>query len=388
MNKGRLAAVLMLLALDAGCEVDGDGADGGARDVGLPDFGTPDRWSYDYALPDAGPQDLAPLGPWTAEVVSPAATRLVAIALNSGGQPRVAFEDQAARKVMLAERAASWSVQEVAEGRNPSLALDSGGQPHLSLARAYGNVFAVQYAQRPGSAWSVEDVDDSSWFGEFSALAVDGTGRAHVSYFNPDTQQRWYARREGAGWSVELLDTYDPDLDDRVGEHSAIAVDSTGNPRVVWAKSEASTDYKLKQARYDGAVWHFDLVDRATYVWVYVAMDIDSLDFAHVCYFDIVNHQLRYARETAAGWSAQTVAPVGIWSTFCDIAVGGDGNARIVFNESDQGTVNFARFDGSRWTVEVVDRGRYCALELDGADRPHLVYHDADPDVLKYAVPR
>jgi hypothetical protein len=382
-----IAAVLLL----AGCpEQEGTGLDGGSSaDRSLPDLNRPDSWSYDYRRPDAGAPDLTPLGPWNAEVVTEQASFGASIALDSSGQPRIAYHDPVTETLRLAERVGSWSSEEIEQrGRAPLLAQSGAGELHAVFARDHGGVFAVRYARRSGADWSAEEVDDSSWFSASVGFAVDGAGRAHVSYQEPEAQRLYYARRDGAAWRVELIDDYDPELDDRVGEGSAVAVTPAGDPIIAYAKSEEGTSYKLKLARYEGGAWRFEQLDGATYVWVHVDLALDAAGQAHLCYFDVDNHRLRYARESAAGWSYETVASVGIWSVHCAIAVGADGHARVVFNDSDQGTVNLARFDGSRWNVEVIDRGRYVDLALDGSGRPHVVYHDADPDLLKYAVPQ
>ena len=68
-----------------------------------------------------------------------------------------------------------------------AIALDSSGQPHIAYWKrpdrfninARG---AVNYAFREGDEWVIQPVDDQAFVGNFDSLAVDGNDNLHLSH--------------------------------------------------------------------------------------------------------------------------------------------------------------------------------------------------------------
>jgi hypothetical protein len=74
----------------------------------------------------------------------------------------------------------SWQpAQHLDHGSGPvSIALDAGGNPHLSYRDQY---YELKYAYRDTYGWHFIHVDDT---GSYGSLAVDAAGRAYISYFS------------------------------------------------------------------------------------------------------------------------------------------------------------------------------------------------------------
>ena len=62
----------------------------------------------------------------------------------------------------------------------------------------------------------------------------------------------------------------------------------------------------------------------------------------------------------------------------CSLALDSQGNPHIAYFDNDYGALRYAAYDGTAWTVTVVDSsgwvGEHCSLTLDANDRPHISY--------------
>jgi hypothetical protein len=84
-----------------------------------------------------------------------------------------------------------------------SLALDADNLPHIAYAeQSLSDHTILKYARRDGATWTTETVDDGTLgddtvdAGYFPSIAVDGDGRAHISYnrrVDVDTEELMYA---------------------------------------------------------------------------------------------------------------------------------------------------------------------------------------------------
>jgi hypothetical protein len=83
------------------------------------------------------------------------------------------------------------------EMRDRSLRLDNDGHPHI----VYGGEF-LYYAYYDGSSWHYETVDNTLDVGAYAALALDGKGLAHISYYDNTNTDLKYAHQDDSGWHI------------------------------------------------------------------------------------------------------------------------------------------------------------------------------------------
>ena len=118
-------------------------------------------------------------------------------------------------------------------------------------------------------------------------------------------------------------------------------------------------------------------------------MQLDNDDLEHIMFVDAETGRLRYARNSATGWTVETL--------FTDVAPSlrslsyvrtPDGRDHICFQDLANHLV-YATNDSGTWARETVDQdghvGNYCSLALDSAGLAHISYQDYDLKDLKYA---
>jgi hypothetical protein len=291
------------------------------------------------------------IGTWHTEVVAPVGTASLwaytSIAVDAGGAPQIVYYDDNQDALRLAAKSnGAWLTETVDSGAGgitaffPSIAVDSSGKPHVSYmfnqgSSASGN---LRYAVKSGSAWSVQTVDTDGNTGFHTSIAVDSSGRPHISYVrypapgNLSSSILKYATRASvtAAWTIEDVDSSVPVT------HTAIALDATGVPQISY--HDWDNGYLLYATRGGGS-WTIASVDRTANVGRYSSIAVAPTGTPHISYYDITNQRLKYATLGAQGWTNEVVDSAGAVGSYSDIALDPSGRPHISYYDS---TVPFA----------------------------------------------
>jgi len=198
----------------------------------------------------------------------------------------------------------------------PSLALDKSGNPHISygfetLDPSKLNPHCLKHATWTGSAWNTEIVDSTDTYGPYNSLALDSSGNPHIIYFNGHTLM--YAKKTGMGWVTTAVDS------DCSLWAASLALDAAGNPHIC---------YSSKYARWTGSAWKIETVN----VGRITTFALDTNGNPHIY------SGSKYAKWTGTEWAIVVYkdGPRGVYS----IAVDPAGNPHIIFGNCS---------DGSEW---------------------------------------
>ncbi len=151
-------------------------------------------WSFGQVTHSAGFNDKAP-----------------SLALDGAGKAHLAWEVGAAMADpeigYATDAGGAWITTTLTANADhdtsPCLAVDGNGQVHVAYEHFDGTRYHIHYVSNAGGAWATSVVASAPVQGAFlaandHALAVDGAGYVHVTYFADDgsDDEVWYARSD------------------------------------------------------------------------------------------------------------------------------------------------------------------------------------------------
>ena len=275
-----------------------------------------------------------------------------------------------------------------------SLALDDDGYPHIGYYVEYIDVTIQQnlrYAYQDATGWYTQTVDSSGRVGNHPSLALDSGGYPHISYRDIDNQDLKYAYLDATGWySV----TVDSSVD--VGYFTSLDLDSQDHPHVVYNSGDDPYDPGvLHYANFDGSAWDIQAVP----IDGDPACSPSSIDIAdngdvHLVYYDYTNGHLRYAYYDEIDWQTALVDSEidpkerGMYSS---LALDQGGYPHIgYYNAKDGNLKHIYKSSAGTWIPDnpnyyPYDVGRYTSLGIDGYGYVHISAYDATNENLVYA---
>jgi fibronectin type 3 domain-containing protein len=188
---------------------------------------------------------------WIAETIASGALWFgnTSSVLTSSGNAHISFIDSSLpRRLFWANNlSGTWEVNCVDEdGRDPSIALDSIGNPHIAYVAA-----EIKYARFDGTSWQIQTLTDG--FGlsgpkEYPSMKLDLADHPHISFgfYNWDTDKDVvsYIYFDGVEWLYSLIDSND-------SFYPSLALDKGGFPHVSYRSVRNGLDY-LKHAYIKG----------------------------------------------------------------------------------------------------------------------------------------
>jgi hypothetical protein len=361
----------------------------GADDVTALDAQPPALRSYLAAL---APANLATALAWQIETVdnSGSVGLYTSLALDSAGHPHIGYYDDGNGDLSYATYdGATWHNQLVYgasdSGSHVSLALDASDHPHFVFLRSWSPVANyLKYASYDGSTWHFQDVEVGGPLDAYlyTSLALDSTGRPHVSYYSFGSADLVYARLDTGGWYTSTVDAVGD-----VGKYTSLALDSNDRPHIAYF-NETGDD--LKYAYHSGRGWQVMTLDNNDILGQHTSLALDSNDRPHISYYGTYPFQgLKYAHFDGSAWHRVPIDGTADVGTYTSLALDGKDRPHISYYDEDNQDLKLAYFDGTLWHTEVVDDGgmvgSYTSLALDGAGQPHISYYDETRSALKYA---
>ncbi len=318
------------------------------------------------------------------EAVTWASQQSIGLALTAAGQPRLVYpavlpEDDGGIALRYAAwDGQTWQLSTVAgetDGEFVSLALDDGDTPHVGFAESGDLYYAIWLAE----TWVVEAVDaGSDTVGDYISLALDATGVPHIAYEDFSNGALRYAWRAGPGWQSEQVDV------GFSGAGSSLAIDSNGEPHISYIHDFG---FKIRHAHKDDGAWQIQQPYQAPpseFINGTTSLGLDGAGRPHIAFTVERNingvNALLYARWDGAQWVVETLDRSGDVGEHNSLAVDAAGNAHIAYDDATFGDARYVAW-APRWRITPVETGstaRGAAVALYD-DLPALsAYRDAD----------
>jgi hypothetical protein len=331
------------------------------------------------------------------------------LALDGSGNPRISYHESTNEDLqyawcdMACDDTTNWDSIIVDSsgdvGRHSSL-YDSSGTSHISY---YDETTVddgdLKYAtcnsgcDTPGN-WTTETVDSTDDVGLDTSLALDGGGNPHISYFDATSLNLKYAFKSGGSWNIVTVDSLGT-----VGQYTSLALDGSGNPRISYHGNSTLKYAWCDTVCDDSGNWTAITVDSsASDVGEFTSLALNSSGNPRISYASFpspTNGDLKYAScdagcDIPGNWTTETVDSTGNTGWDTSLALDSIENPHIAYYRFDLGNLRYAKHNGNNWELEDVDTigdvGEFCSLALDSNDDPHISYYDFDLEDLKYAL--
>lgn len=322
---------------------------------------------------------------------------LTSIALDSGGVPHVSYYDQTHFCLKYASASGGFWSTEVVDvgnvGAYNSLALGADNVPRISYTSydpVQQVVNGVKYAYWNGAGWTTQFVQAASNVGMYTSLAVNNQNQPRITYYDGGAGTLKYAAYDGSTWNIQTVDT------GNTGLYSSLKLDSNGYPRIAY-HDEANGI--LRYAAWDGTAWHYTTVDASPEVGAHPSLALTRANDPIIAYFDSTNADLKVAMFYDNIWHVGAVDTGGIIGFGNALALDPDTDLpRIAYASGDPATdtnLKFAYWNGQAWQIETVDQpdvvGEFPSLALEPLGEykgaPMISYYDRTNGDLKFAAP-
>ena len=276
-------------------------------------------------------------------------------------------------------------------GEYTSLALDSSGKAHISYWD--GTNGDLKYATNATGSWTTATIDSSGNLGQYTSIALDSSGKIHISYYDSTNEDLKYATNVSGSWQTTTVDSSGD-----VGQYSSIALDSSGKAHISYYDG-SNTD--LKYATNVSGSWVTETVDDGykdqwgyANAGQYSSIAIDRLDKVHISYYfyDSYDKDLKYATNVTGSWVKTGVTSMSSYSEaggqYSSIAVDKSGKAYISYY-GVYSYLKYATNASGSWQTTTVDSsgdvGQYSSIALDSSGKAHISYYDYTNGNLKHA---
>lgn len=252
---------------------------------------------------------------------------------------------------------------------------------------------AISVAAQADHSWQIETVKNSGGadVGGYAALAIDSSGNLHVAYYDYTHRSLLYSFRakNDKQWQTTQVDGKG------AGTYVSLAVDTAGQPHLAY---NSIYEDGLHYATWDGRQWKRQIID-SEHVNYYTCIRLDKDGHPRISYYlyhapdkSYLLH-LKFASFDGTKWTIETVDKRIETGKFNSVAVDAEGYPHIAYSHVALGDLLYAAWDGARWNFGDVDSRRshddYVgignSIALDRSGSSHIAYLDFTRNLVKYA---
>lgn len=161
------------------------------------------------------------------------------------------------------------------KGGDSRIALNTAGQPRIAYTDVLGHQLLIAYSNNQGASWTTQTIDTTSVQFQWPSLAYDTSNLPHVAYLDSGPVDLKYARGPIESWSTQTVDAAGS-----TGLYPSLALDIQNRPIISYYDN---TDRVLRCAWYDGSTWRKLSLDTAFYTGMNssIAVNGNRIDIAY-----------------------------------------------------------------------------------------------------------
>lgn len=343
---------------------------------------------------------------------SPQVGRFASLALDSNGNPRIAYYDEANGALKFAysqDRGYTWIPAFTVATFGPATVADGDLEnPTIEQTLQPYTRFPVDPTSKLHGADSIgQSVAQETGVGGYTSIAVDSQNKVHISYY--DWNKHWlkYAVWDGVNWTVETADPANenpPVSGYDVGKYSSIAIDSSGQARISYMDEKYDI---LKYAIHTNAGWENIEVETRQAPNVrtggFTSLVLDSNGNPYISHMDWQNNNLKFASTSTgscSGDSCYTCGPGNAWQCrmidttgdtgfYTSLGRNSDGVLMLAYRNATYGYLEYAESaNGRSWSIDTLyasgDPGWFNSLAVDGSGYPGVSYFSAGSGLFAF----
>jgi len=348
-------------------------------------------------------------GHWVIEFVDAVGKVGKDTSVDAGGNVAISYYDDTNKDLKFAQKiAGSWNITVVDAGggsshdhddaanmgKYTSLEINASGDAMISYYNDSQD--DLRFAEQVGSggncgggAWQCVTVDSGGKVGKYTSLAIDFSGRPHISYYDDTNKDLKHAVRVGSGgncgggaWQCETVDSAGD-----VGEHASLAIGQDGRPRIAYhdeTNENLNFAMRLSACGEPAGTWVTMAVDEVGDVGEDNSIALKSDDTPCISYNDEHSGALKYACWGSAPPELSLLCPTGAgirWETYADFQ---DSNLSVDYTiTNDAGAYAY----DVEITSAPASNGVTVATPMPYQVSPGLDIGQSAPYTLKFHIP-
>jgi len=233
---------------------------------------------------------------------------------------------------------AGWTSEEAGDGFSPwysTVAITPDGTIHGVSQWSWGSgIYSgfVDYVYRSGGVWSSENISSAPFIPENpnASVAVDSHGDPHLSVSPSLGETVTYRYKHNGSWTVDTLGP---------GSWTSIALDANDAPRISYYDT---VNGDLILAVLIGGAWSMIAVDQTGDVGQYTSQVLREF-VSCISYYDVTNGDLKYATVSlTSGIATSVVETAGDVGAYTSLAFDSGGRPHIAYYDATNGAVKYA----------------------------------------------
>ncbi|MDP3564489.1 MAG: hypothetical protein Q8R70_08365, partial [Methanoregula sp.] len=240
---------------------------------------------------------------WNVELVdiSGNAGQFSSLVIDSAGTPHITYNDgrNYANLNYATKRGSAWKISTIDNGGalgntgyGSSLVVDSSGQMFVAYTKGdkYGTLMFAQ-ADVSGN-WKTSKVDNGGGkykkTGYDPSIALDSAGNPHISYYDESHKNLMYTSWNGTAWNRETVHATG-----NVAKQSSLAINHLDQPFISYYDT-SNKELRFANRNPGEQQWAINTVDNNG-VGEYSSLALDPSGHPNIAYYDAKNHALKYA---------------------------------------------------------------------------------------------